>query len=56
MAYLAGDGIAAGDFGVRGSFDVVPTIVELLGEQVASGLSGHSLLGSPHGQPALSRP
>lgn len=56
MAYLAGDGIAAGDFGVRSSFDVVPTIVELLGEQVASGLSGHSLLGSAHAQPALSRP
>jgi hypothetical protein len=43
MAYLAGDGIAAGDYGVRSSFDVVPTIVELLGEPLPAGLSGQSL-------------
>lgn len=42
MAYLAGDGIAAGDYGIRSSFDVVPTIVELLGEELP-GLSGSSL-------------
>jgi predicted AlkP superfamily phosphohydrolase/phosphomutase len=47
MAYLAGGGIAAGDYGVRSSFDVVPTIVELLGEQLPPGLSGRSLRGSP---------
>jgi predicted AlkP superfamily phosphohydrolase/phosphomutase len=46
MAYLAGDGIGPGDYGVRSSFDVVPTIVELLGEQLPPGLSGRSLLGS----------
>ncbi len=45
MAYLAGAGIAAGDGGVRSSFDVVPTIVELLGEPVSRDLSGRSLLG-----------
>lgn len=47
MAYLAGDGIVAGDYGVRSSFDVVPTIVDLLGEPLPAGLSGHSFLGSP---------
>lgn len=43
MAYLAGDGIAAGDYGVRPSFDVAPTIIELLGEEVSSKVSGSSL-------------
>ncbi|MBZ5612128.1 MAG: hypothetical protein LAP38_28045 [Acidobacteriia bacterium] len=43
MAYLAGDGIAAGDYGVRSSFDVVPTIVELLGEKLPQELGGQSL-------------
>lgn len=46
LAYLAGDGIAAGDCGVRSSFDVVPTIIELLGEELPAGLSGGSLRGS----------
>jgi predicted AlkP superfamily phosphohydrolase/phosphomutase len=44
IAYLAGDGIAAGDFGVRSSFDVVPTITELLGEHPSTEISGQSLL------------
>jgi predicted AlkP superfamily phosphohydrolase/phosphomutase len=44
MAYLAGDGIQAGDLGVRESYDVVPTLIKLLGEPVPSGLSGRSLL------------
>jgi predicted AlkP superfamily phosphohydrolase/phosphomutase len=43
MAYLAGNGIDAGDNGVRSSFDVVPTIIELLGEKVPPELSGRSL-------------
>jgi predicted AlkP superfamily phosphohydrolase/phosphomutase len=43
MAYLAGNGINAGDNGVRSSFDVVPTIIELLGEKVPPELSGRSL-------------
>ncbi len=43
IAYLAGDGITSGDGGVRSSFDVVPTIVELLGEAPARELSGRSL-------------
>jgi predicted AlkP superfamily phosphohydrolase/phosphomutase len=48
MAYLAGDGIAEGDYGVRSSFDVVPTIIELLGEKVPPELSGRSLQDSAH--------
>ena len=46
MAFLAGDGITAGDNGVRSSFDVVPTIFELLGEPFPARLSGRSLLAS----------
>jgi len=39
--YLAGSGIAAGDHGMRSSFDVVPTVIDLLGgrEGAASGTS-----------------
>jgi hypothetical protein len=44
MAYIRSAGTEAGDRGVRSSFDVVPTLVELLGEPLPSGLSGTSLL------------
>jgi predicted AlkP superfamily phosphohydrolase/phosphomutase len=45
MAYLCNaDGLAVGDFGMRSSFDVVPTLVDLTGAPVPSGLSGTSLL------------
>ena len=44
MAYVSGEGVTSSDFGVRSSFDVVPTIVELLGESLPPGLSGCSLL------------
>ncbi len=43
MAYLAGDGIAPGDRGVASSFDIVPTLFDLLGEAVPQGVSGRSL-------------
>lgn len=43
VAYLAGDGIAPGDYGVESSFDVVPTTIELLGERPSSEISGRSL-------------
>jgi hypothetical protein len=43
MAYVAGDDVAPGDRGVRSSFDVVPTLFDLLSEAIPSGLSGHSL-------------
>ena len=44
MAYVSNAGLQAGDRGVRSSFDVVPTLVELLGEPLPDGLSGASLL------------
>jgi predicted AlkP superfamily phosphohydrolase/phosphomutase len=44
MAYVSGEGVTPGDFGVRSSFDVVPTIIDLLGERLPPGLSGSSLL------------
>jgi len=48
MAYVCNaDGLAAGDFGVRSSFDVVPTLVELTGAPVPRGLSGTSVLDTP---------
>jgi predicted AlkP superfamily phosphohydrolase/phosphomutase len=43
LAYLCNAGVEAGDRGVRSSFDVVPTLLELLGEP-PDGLSGNSLL------------
>jgi predicted AlkP superfamily phosphohydrolase/phosphomutase len=44
MAYLHGPGIIAGDRGVRSAFDVVPTLFELVGGRLPTGLSGTSLL------------
>ena len=44
MAYFVGSDLLTGDYGVRSSFDVVPTIIELLGEQVPVRISGTSLL------------
>ena len=44
MAYVAAPGLAPGDRGVRSSFDVVPTIVKLLGERPPAAMSGQSLL------------
>jgi predicted AlkP superfamily phosphohydrolase/phosphomutase len=44
MAYVSNVGLEAGDRGVRSSFDVVPTLIELLGEPVPDGLSGASFL------------
>jgi predicted AlkP superfamily phosphohydrolase/phosphomutase len=44
MAYFGNAGMEPGDRGVRSSFDVVPTLIELLGETPPKGLSGTSLL------------
>jgi predicted AlkP superfamily phosphohydrolase/phosphomutase len=44
LAYVGNAGLEAGDRGVRSSFDVVPTLFELLGEATPDGLSGTSLL------------
>lgn len=44
MAYVRSNGIKPGDLGVKSSFDVVPTIVSLLGDPAPEGLSGGNLL------------
>jgi len=44
FAYLAGTEAPQGDHGVASSFDVVPTLVELLGERVSGRVSGRPLL------------
>lgn len=44
VAYLATSSIAAGDYGERSSFDIAPTVVDLIGARSASELSGRSLL------------
>jgi hypothetical protein len=44
VAYIAGPGIAAGDHGRRSAFDVVPTVLSLLGEAAPRPLSGTPLL------------
>lgn len=43
MAYIRAAGITPGDYGVRSSFDVVPTVCSFVGEPVPAGLSGRSL-------------
>ncbi|MEX2220718.1 MAG: hypothetical protein WEG40_02875 [Candidatus Rokuibacteriota bacterium] len=44
MAYVRAPGLEPGDRGVRSAFDVVPTIVSLLGDQPPAHMSGKSLL------------
>ncbi len=44
MAYIVAPGTEPGDRGVRSAFDVVPTVVRLLGGQPPAHLSGKSLL------------
>jgi predicted AlkP superfamily phosphohydrolase/phosphomutase len=44
MAYVVGTPLGAGDHGVRSSFDVAPTLVELLGCGPRADISGRSLL------------
>ncbi|HVT55502.1 MAG TPA: hypothetical protein VHD34_05585 [Xanthobacteraceae bacterium] len=41
--YLTGSAISAGDYGRRSSFDVVPTVIDLLGRR-PQGVSGKSIL------------
>lgn len=48
--FVAGDDVPAGDYGVASSFDVVPTVIELLGENKRPGTSGKSLVPSLAGQ------
>ncbi|HET8578454.1 MAG TPA: alkaline phosphatase family protein [Methylomirabilota bacterium] len=44
MAYIAAPGLQPGDRGERSAFDVIPTIVKLLGSEPPAHLSGTSLL------------
>ncbi|MBV9621669.1 MAG: hypothetical protein JO341_11690 [Gammaproteobacteria bacterium] len=44
FALLQGERIAAGEYGTRSAYDVVPTLFELLGRAPVPGLSGSSLL------------
>ena len=44
MAYFIGTDLLPGDYGVHSTFDVVPTIIELLGEKIPARISGTSLL------------
>jgi hypothetical protein len=46
MAYLISDVATPGEYGVRSSFDVVPTLFDLLNERPTDRISGHSLLES----------
>ena len=43
MAYLKAGRVKPDDCGIRSSFDVVPTLIELLGESVPPGVSGGRL-------------
>ncbi|MEO5573963.1 MAG: alkaline phosphatase family protein [Gammaproteobacteria bacterium] len=43
MAFIAGTEMESGEYGIRSSFDVVPTIIELLGELRPASLSGESM-------------
>jgi hypothetical protein len=44
MAYLKSDISAPGDYGTRSSFDVVPTLFQLLNEPLPNKISGQSLV------------
>jgi hypothetical protein len=44
MAWIKGSGLEPGDHGLRSSFDVVPTAIDLLGEARPARLSGRSML------------
>ena len=54
MAYLKSDILRPGDYGIRSSFDVVPTLFDLLNERLPKQISGRSLVqGSCVSVPAL---
>jgi len=51
VTFLAGAGLAPGDYGLRSSFDVVPTVVELLGAAKPARMSGRSLFAGANATP-----
>jgi len=52
FAYLRGGSLAPGDYGVRSSYDVVPTLFDLMGEPVPSRIAGQSLMKGMEGSPS----
>lgn len=52
FASVSGPGIVPGDHGIASSFDVAPTIVDLLGAPPVEGISGQSVLGLLQGAPS----
>jgi len=44
--FVEGFGVVPGDRGIASSFDVVPTVLDLLGEKRRSHISGNSLASS----------
>ena len=46
ICYVKSPGSIAGDYGRRSSFDVVPTILEMLGQPIPNNISGISLINS----------
>jgi hypothetical protein len=44
IAWFSGPSIAPGEYGVRSAFDVVPTVIDMLGEKRPPRLSGESML------------
>ena len=52
MAYLKSDILAPGEYGTRSSFDIAPTLFNLLNERLPDKLSGQSLTAPPRGDPA----
>jgi len=45
VAWIAAEGAVPGDHGVASSFDVVPTILQMLGESASGPISGRPLPG-----------
>lgn len=59
MAWIRGDGVRAGDHGVRSAFDVVPTLLDRLGARLDGPLTGRPMRpldeprDAPVGEPAV---
>jgi len=54
--YLRAADLVPGDYGVRSSFDVAPTIVDLLGLPRPDRMDGDSVVAAAKAQPAVARP
>jgi predicted AlkP superfamily phosphohydrolase/phosphomutase len=56
IAHFAGPGIPPGDHGTRSAFDIVPTVVDMLGGDFAGRLSGTSLQQEIEARPPVRAP